>query len=529
MATLLADERKAHADAVLERRGNGFALEILLLAGFGWVSDGAEGVVMSYMMPALEDVWHISHAEQGALGSIVFFGMTVGSCFWGALADAIGRRPCFLLSLASTVGLGGASCLAPNFYTYCALRLGTGFAIGGNLPLAVSVASELLPPSSRERGIVALQLFNEIGSLASTGLAAMLLPWRWRMYLVAVAIPAAIVFCVALFRLPESPHWLIAQGRYDEASELLARIDDGQTGVKMTHCRRGGGRHDAHHTGEQVSNGLPDDPQQATTGTRTEPDDDERASNSLPPVRTGDSYGTFIPRFKRVGHRAAQCCGGLLPLFGRQLLPTTIFLCILWFSANFASGWWSWLPEFAKLQGVPQAAMYTSVTAARVVAMGAFILAAAVIGRLGAYRLLLAALVGTTALSGVLSVAIDDPNALASDAFVALYCGFALVFGITWPVMYVVTPSAFPPSHRAFGFGFVSAFSKLGGLTQPLVVAAMLPQEDTPSATPMAPPLLPPTTLPSPPPLPMPPALPAVPPPPAAHALFAIGSDVSPE
>ena len=80
-------------------RGRGYALAILMLAGFGWVSDGAEGVVLSYMLPTLEEVWGISHAEQGALGTIVFFGMTLGSCFWGALADAIGRRPCFLLSL----------------------------------------------------------------------------------------------------------------------------------------------------------------------------------------------------------------------------------------------------------------------------------------------------------------------------------------------------------------------------------------------------------------------------------------------
>ena len=93
MASLLADDRKRHADEVLERRGKWYALEILLLAGFGWVSDGAEGVVMSYMMPALEELWHISHAEQGALGSIVFGGVSGKSSFAVSSSVKLGGSP----------------------------------------------------------------------------------------------------------------------------------------------------------------------------------------------------------------------------------------------------------------------------------------------------------------------------------------------------------------------------------------------------------------------------------------------------
>ena len=171
--------------------------------------------------------------------------------------------------------------------------------------------------------------------------------------------------------------------------------------------------------------------------------------------------------------------------------------------------------------------MYTSITAARVVAMAAFLFAAGAIHRAGAYRLLLCALAGTTALSGALSFTVDDPRRLASDGFTGIYCAFALFFGITWPVMYVVTPAAFPAAHRAFGFGFVSAFSKMGGLVQPMVVAAMLPPSppSMPSAPPLAP-MLP--TLPPPPPgmPPQPPGglvVPSMPPPPGVHSLYSIG------
>ena len=62
----------------------------------------------------------------------------------------------------------------------------------------------------------------------------------------------------------------------------------------------------------------------------------------------------------------------------------------------------------------------------------------------------------------------------ASHTFVAAYATFALFFGVTWPVLYVVTPQAFPSAARASGFGLVSATSKLGALSHPLLVALLL-------------------------------------------------------
>jgi len=86
-----------------------------------------------------------------------------------------------------------------------------------------------------------------------------------------------------------------------------------------------------------------------------------------------------------------------------------------------------------------------------------------------------------------LSIAPRPPSQrFASDLFVVAYALFALTFGIVWPVLYVVTPAAFPAMARGAGFGFVSAFSKLGGLTCPNVVALLLPPASPPP--PSAPP-----------------------------------------
>ena len=123
---------RAAAEALLEKRGAGrYSLGVLCLCGFGWMSDGAENVVLSYMLPTLEDLWSLSPSQLGAMSTAIYFGQAAGATFWGALADAGGRRPVFLLSLALTVLFGVASSAAPGFYTYCMLRLATGFAIGG--------------------------------------------------------------------------------------------------------------------------------------------------------------------------------------------------------------------------------------------------------------------------------------------------------------------------------------------------------------------------------------------------------------
>ena len=212
LATRLAAEGVDAVDNVLASVGfGGFAIEVLLLAGFGWISDGIETVVMSYMIPAMEDPWSLSPGQLGGASSVVSLGQALGATLWGSFADTAGRRKAFLGSLILTITFGFGSCGAQGFYSFCALRFLTGLAIGGNLPLAVSIVSEMLPPSARERSIVALQMFNEAGSLASTGLAALLLPTWWRLYLATVALPSLLVTLCASRRLPESPRWLVVQ------------------------------------------------------------------------------------------------------------------------------------------------------------------------------------------------------------------------------------------------------------------------------------------------------------------------------
>ena len=66
-------------------------------------------------------------------------------------------------------------------------------------------------------------------------------------------------------------------------------------------------------------------------------------------------------------------------LFGRPLRWTTLFVCLLWFAADAASGWWSWLPELASRQGMPAEHLYLSSIVGRVAASGAVLVATALL------------------------------------------------------------------------------------------------------------------------------------------------------
>ena len=73
-----------------------FSSELLLLAGLGWISDGAEAAVLSYMLPALGTQYSLDEERLGQLSSLLSLAQAVGATFWGRLADVAGRRPAFL-------------------------------------------------------------------------------------------------------------------------------------------------------------------------------------------------------------------------------------------------------------------------------------------------------------------------------------------------------------------------------------------------------------------------------------------------
>jgi putative MFS transporter len=159
-----------------------------------------------------------------------FVGSFVGAAFLGRLADRLGRRRAFLLTLGvySVFTLLGA--FSTDVWMLVACRFVAGIGIGAELPVADAYLADLLPARSRGRATAWAYTIGFCGVPAAGFLARALVGhaplgidgWRW--LFVIGALGAAVVWALR-FTLPESPRWLAAQGRTAEADEIVRKLE----------------------------------------------------------------------------------------------------------------------------------------------------------------------------------------------------------------------------------------------------------------------------------------------------------------
>lgn len=209
----------------IDRVGFGrFQRRLLLVCGVTWAADAAEVLLLAFALPAISADFGLSRAAGGLLVTSTFLGMLVGAWFWGLVADRVGRRAGFQLTVLIFAVFGTLSAFAPNAGTLLVLRALTGFGLGGALPLDFSLYAEYLPSRNRGRNLVLLESFWALGTVAAAGLALLLVPTvGWRPLLASSALAAALVWWIRR-RVPESPRWLAASGRAAEAGRVLAEV-----------------------------------------------------------------------------------------------------------------------------------------------------------------------------------------------------------------------------------------------------------------------------------------------------------------
>jgi putative MFS transporter len=209
----------------IDRVGFGrFQRRLLLVCGVTWAADAAEVLLLAFALPAISADFGLSRATGGLLVTSTFLGMLVGAWFWGLVADRVGRRAGFQLTVLIFAVFGTLSAFAPNAGTLLVLRALTGFGLGGALPLDFSLYAEYLPSRNRGRNLVLLESFWALGTVAAAGLALLLVPTvGWRPLLASSALAAALVWWIRR-RVPESPRWLAASGRAAEAGRVLAEV-----------------------------------------------------------------------------------------------------------------------------------------------------------------------------------------------------------------------------------------------------------------------------------------------------------------
>lgn len=202
----------------------------MVVIGLGLFFDVYEIFLIGALSPVFVNDFGANRAELPLLLSSAFLGMFLGATALTTLADRIGRRQAFMLTVGiySVASLAGAC--SPNLWFLVAARIVAGFGIGAELPVADAYLADLLPARHRGRYTVWAYAIGYCGFPAAGFLAHSLIGttvvgipgWRWMFVFGSLG---ALVIWLLRRRLPESPRWLESVGRLDEAAQIVARME----------------------------------------------------------------------------------------------------------------------------------------------------------------------------------------------------------------------------------------------------------------------------------------------------------------
>src|SRR6201995_5615212 len=164
--------------------------------------------------------------------SLTFVGMTIGALITGFVGDSFGRRFTYQINLL-IFGLASlAAAFAQDMPQLIACRFVQGLGLGAEIVVGYSTMTEFVPPRSRGRWMAMMAFIVVAGFPATSLLGYLIIPnFGWRPMFVIAGIGSLIVWYLRK-NLPESPRWLEAQGRTDEAEALMQAIETEAAGGK---------------------------------------------------------------------------------------------------------------------------------------------------------------------------------------------------------------------------------------------------------------------------------------------------------
>jgi MFS transporter, putative metabolite:H+ symporter len=181
--------------------------KLLWVSGTGWMFDAMDVGMLSFIIAALKVEWDLSAEQMGWIGSVQSIGMAVGALIFGLMADRVGRKNVFIITLLLFSIGSGISAFATSITVFLILRFFIGMGLGGELPVASTLVSESVPAEKRGRIVVLLESFWAAGWLIAAVISYFIIPrFGWSTALLISATPALYALYLRV-GLPDSPRF----------------------------------------------------------------------------------------------------------------------------------------------------------------------------------------------------------------------------------------------------------------------------------------------------------------------------------
>jgi len=390
--------------------------KLLVGSGIGWALDAMDVGLISYVMAALAASWQLENTQLSWIGSIGFVGMMIGASVGGLLADRLGRRNVFALTLLVYGLATGAAAFSAGIAMLIVLRFVVGLGLGAELPVASTLVSEFAPQRIRGRMVVWLESFWAVGWIMAALLGYFLVPkqmggwpgWRWALL---VGLVPAFYALVVRRGLPESVRFLESKGRLAEAERsvrLFEKHSDVAADVEF---------------------------------------DVAVAQTPLSIDSSPEKISIFSPLLRK----------------------RTIALWSVWFFVNLSYyGAFTWLPTLLFRQGHSLVRSFEYTLIITLAQLPGYAMAAWLIEKWGRRPTLATFLLGSGVAAGLFGL----QNSTAG----ILLAGMALSFFNlgAWGALYAIGPEIYPTAMRGTGTGAAAAAGRVAAIIAPLGVPFLL-------------------------------------------------------
>src|SRR5919112_2620238 len=389
--------------------------KLLLIGGLGYSFDGMDGAVVAFLLPRIQELWGLSNASLGLVGSAAPLGFFFGAILSGWMGDRFGRKKVMLWALAFYCLMSVVAAMAPNFEVFLIARIFAGLGAGAESVTIARFLSEFIPPKRRGWFIGTLAGFFSFGFVGAALIGRFIVPmgedgWRWAQVITAVPILLLLWWRRSL---PESPRFLISRGRIAEATEVVERFE--QSVVKAT----------------------------------------------------GKDLATLPPATEEITKHEQKISiwNALKFMWSRAMRRRTAVIWLIWFVITFSYyGFFSWIPTLLVGRGITVTKSFEYSIIIYLAQIPGYFSAAWLNDRIDRKNTIALYLTGSALSAFWLSQSNDSGMILVAAATLSFFLNG------TYAGVYAYTPELFPTWMRATGVGLASAVGRIGSILAPSII-----------------------------------------------------------